>query len=297
VVVITGAAPNDAIPPEAPNNCPHPLFEFWLRAPGGAWTLVQPYSASNTLRWDTKGKPAGSYLFSVWARDASSTGLHGTRPNSYDALAIFQYMLTAAHCTAMSASAAPPSTAPAGTPVTITGNAAGCPYPLYAFWLLPPGGSWKLVKPYSFSKDYSWSTAGLAAGSYLFSVWARDASSRNTYDAFTTVPYTLTVTACTAMSASAAPPSHATAGTPVTITGAATGCPNPLYEFWLLPPSGSWTLVQRYTNSKTFGWTTTGKTPGSYLFSVWARDSSSPGTNGTPPNKYDAFSTLQYTLS
>ena len=73
------------------------------------------------------------------------------------------------------------------------------------------------------------------------------------------------------MSASAAPPTSATVGTPVTITGNASSCPNPLYEFWLLPPGGSWTLAQRYSNNKSFSWKTTGKSRGSYLFSVWAR--------------------------
>jgi hypothetical protein len=83
----------------------------------------------------------------------------------------------------------------------------------------------------------------------------------------------------------------------VTITGAAAGCPNPLYEFWLLSPGGAWTLVQPYSSRTTFDWTTAGKASGSYRFSVWARDASSRGTSGVSPNTYDAFSAFQYTLS
>ena len=192
-------------------------------------------------------------------------------------------------CSGITVSAAPPSTATVGAPVTISGSAS-CANPRYEFWLLPPGGAWKLVKMYSMSNSYSWPTGGLTPGSYLFSVWARDAGSAgtagtppNTYDAFGTVPYTLTVTACTSMSATAAPPSPATAGTPVTITGNGTPCPNPRYEFWLKPPGGTWKPVKPYSVSNSYSWPTSGLAAGSYLFSVWARDAGSPGTSGTPP--------------
>jgi hypothetical protein len=85
-------------------------------------------------------------------------------------------------------------------------------------------------------------------------------------------------------------------GTTVTITGAATGCPNPRYEFFVLPPGGSWMLLQGYTANATLTWSTAGKPPGSFRFSVWARDASSGGVNGSPPNTYDSFSAFDYTL-
>src|SRR5260370_33146684 len=118
------------------------------------------------------------------------------------------------------------------------------------------------------------------------------------YDAFCTVHYVLTTTTpCTAMSASASPAATASVGTPVSITATATGCSNPLYEFWILPPGGPWVLAQAYSSNPTFNWTTTRKPAGSYRFSVWARDPSSPGTSGTSPNMYDAFSAFQYPLT
>jgi spore germination protein YaaH len=286
------------------SGCPNPLYEFWLLPPGGPWVLAQAYSSSPTFNWTTSGKATGSYRFSVWARDANSPGTSGTSPNTYDAFSAFQYTLTITPCSAMSASAAPPSTAGVGTPVSITGSATGCPNPLYEFWILPPGGPWILAQAYSSSPTFNWTTSVQPAGSYRFSVWARDTSSPgtsgtspNTYDAFSAFQYVLTISPCSAMSASASPPSTATAGTPVSITASATGCSNPLYEFWLLPPGGPWVLAQAYSSSPTFNWTTTGQPAGSYRFSVWARDASSPGTSGTSPNKYDAFSAFQYTLA
>jgi len=272
-VSVTGAA----------TGCPNPQYEFWLLPPGGTWTLVKPYSGGATLTWNTAGNPAGSYRFSVWARDLAST-------TSYDSFSAFQYSLTVAPCTAMTATSAPASTASVGTAVTITGSASGCPNPRYQFWLLPPGGTWTLVQAYSASPTFNWNTSGSSAGAYRFSVWARDLSSSAAYDAFSAFPYTLTLAPCTGMTASSAPASTAAAGATVTITGSATGCPNPQYEFWLLPPGGTWTLVQPYSSGATLTWNTAGNPAGAYRFSVWARDASSASA-------YDAFSAFQYTLT
>src|SRR6185312_1716079 len=93
--------------------------------------------------------------------------------------------------------------------------------------------------------------------------------------------YTLTSIPCTGLTASSAPSGTATVGTPVTITGAATGCPNPRYQFWILNPgSQTWQIAQPYSASTTFNWNTSGKAKGTYHFSVWARDASSAGTTG-----------------
>jgi hypothetical protein len=85
-------------------------------------------------------------------------------------------------------------------------------------------------------------------------------------------------------------------GTTVTITGAATGCPNPRYEFFVLPPGGSWTLLQGYSASPILTWSTGGRAAGSYRFSVWARDAGSAGVSGSPPYTYDSFSAFLYSL-
>jgi hypothetical protein len=55
--------------------------------------------------------------------------------------------------------------------------------------------------------------------------------------------------------------------------------------------------VQDYSSSATFSWTTTGRAMGTYRFSVWARDASSPGANTTGLGTYDAFAGLAHTLS
>src|SRR5207302_1174008 len=88
-------------------------------------------------------------------------------------------------CTSASASTAPVSPQVAGTTVSMTGVAAGCPNPRYQFWVLAPGSStWQVAQAYSSTATFSWSTSGLAAGTYRYSVWARDAGSTSTYDSY-----------------------------------------------------------------------------------------------------------------
>jgi len=294
-VTATGACPD-----------PNPLYEFWIFAPGAtSWAVAQPYSTNASFNWNTSGKPVGTYRFSVWVHDASNTGVFNNSLGSYDAFNAGQFFtLTSTPCSTVSVTTAPPSPATVGTPVTITGSASGCSNPLYEFWILPPGGPWALAHAYSSSPTFNWTTSGHPAGSYLFSVWARDAGSPGTsgtnpnmYDAFSAFPFALTTTTpCSAVSVSASPLSAAAmVGSPVTITGSASGCPNPLYEFWIFTPgASSWTVAQAYSTSASFNWTTTGKPAGIYRFSVWVHDASSTGIYSNSLGIYDAFNAGQF---
>jgi hypothetical protein len=58
-------------------TCTHPMYQFWIKAPGGSWTIMQAYSTMTTFSWNTTGLPAGTYDWSVWVKDSGS-------PNSYD---------------------------------------------------------------------------------------------------------------------------------------------------------------------------------------------------------------------
>jgi hypothetical protein len=91
------------------------------------------------------------------------------------------YTLTAQPCTSVTDSAAPASPQASGTAITFTAIAAGCPHPLYQFWILAPGAtSWMKVQAYSTNATFNWNTTGLPAGTYRYTVWVRDASSAGT---------------------------------------------------------------------------------------------------------------------
>ena len=281
--------------------CPNPQYEFWLLPAGSqTWLLARQYAAGDTFTWDSAGKPTGTYKFSVWARDAASPGMTSTTLGTWDASTMLDYRL-ALPCTAANASEMPSGAAPGGTAVAITASAVGCPNPLYEFFVMYPGTqTWLLAQAYSASPTYSWSTLGKPAGVYKYSIWARDASSAGTtntalgsWDAYTTVTFTLTSASCATVTATSA----SSPGT-VAVRGSASGCPNPLYEFWILPPgSQTWLLAHAYSSNATFTWNTVGKAKGQYEFSVWARDASSAGATSTILGKWDAYAMLAYTLS
>ena len=268
------------------SGCSNPLYQFWTLTPGSStWTVAQAYSTNASFQWNTTGLALGAYQYSVWARDASSLGANTNGLGSYDAFFPgTSYTLASTACTSASASAAPASSASTGTTVTFTAAASGCPSPRYQYWLLAPGSStWQIGQAYSSSTTYTWNTTGLTAGTYRYSVWVRNASSTASYDAyFPGTAYTLTAMPCTSTSASAGPASPQPAGTAVTITGAALGCPNPRYQFWIQAPGGSWTVAQAYSSSASFSWNTTGIPAGTYRYSVWVRDAGSTAS-------YDAY--------
>jgi hypothetical protein len=68
-----------------------PQYEFWMKPPGGAQTLVQPYSTTSTYPWDTTGLAAGSYDFTVYVKAVGSA----TDP---DATGTLTYTLPPAGC-------------------------------------------------------------------------------------------------------------------------------------------------------------------------------------------------------
>jgi spore germination protein YaaH len=286
---------------------PSPVYQFWTLAPGASsWTAAQAYSTGNTLSWSTAGKAPGTYQVAIWARDASSGGAYGNSLGTWDVAASIAYKLSSTACTALSLSAAPPTTTTVGTPVTFTATGA-CPdaNPVYQFWVLAPGASsWTIAQAYSTSNSLSWSTAGKAPGAYQVAVWARDANSGGTFsnslgtwDVATSRSYT--VTSCTGVGLSAVPASTTTVGTSVTFTATATGCPNPspVYQFWVLAPgSSSWTVAQPYSTSNTLSWSTAGSAAGAYQVAVWTRDAGSGGAYSNSLGAWDVATSSSYTL-
>ena len=68
------------------SGCTSPLYRFSILPPDGqSYQLAQDYSASTTFTWYTNGLSTGSYRFSIWARDASSTGVYGNSDGRWDA--------------------------------------------------------------------------------------------------------------------------------------------------------------------------------------------------------------------
>jgi len=211
-------------------------------------------------------------------------------------------------CNNITFATSPSSPQPSGAQIQLSAASSGCANPTYEFWILAPGSTtWQLAQPYSSAATLSWNTADTLGGTYRFSVWAQDAGSPGTfgnsfghYDDFSGLrSFTLTPIPCTSTGASTSPPSPYMSGGTVTVTGNAFGCPNPRYQFWVLSPgSARWQLAQDYSPVATMSWSTAARGAGTYRFSVWARDISSPGAFGNAMGTYDTFNnSLYFTLT
>jgi hypothetical protein len=119
-------------------------------------------------------------------------------------------------------------------------------------------------------------------------VWANNVGdSTSTWEAYGAD--TVTLTGCT--SASLSPPSgSSTAGVPVTFTAASSGCPAPVYEFWLQYPDGTWHLRQGF-GTGSWSWTTSGFPKGTYTVHVWANQ------QGADTSTWESYGTATYTLT
>jgi spore germination protein YaaH len=286
-------------------GCPNPQYQFWVLAPGATrWQLARDYAVGSALTWSSGAKPAGRYRWSVFARDASSAGRNVSALGRYDAFVNAVFTTVTPGCASVHLTVSPSGSVPSGATITLTGAAAGClnANPMYAFWVLGPGSSrWLLAQPYSTASTFAWKTQGLAAGAYRVAVWTHDASnsgvyssSLGPYDAFSdALPVTLTPT-CSAVTVTSSPASSTRVGATVIVTGAASGCPSPVYEFWVLAPGAStWQLARGY-GAASFAWSTAGKPKGVYRFSVWARDAGSRGAFTIGLGSYDAFNADRY---
>ncbi|MDX6547816.1 MAG: hypothetical protein QOG33_1366, partial [Gaiellales bacterium] len=250
----------------ASSGCASPRYQFWLLAPGGAWTSVRAYGTGNTWAFDSSRYPAGNFQIGVWARQTGST-------SSHDSFAILSFAITSSTgCVVSAVSPDVASPQPIGASITFNAQQSNCTKQ-YKFWLLPPGGVWKVVKPYSSSATWTWSSAGYAPGAYEVGAWEGSATSPNTYESFAITTFDLGVVTCTSASLSG-PAQPQAPGTPVDFTASATRCGTAQLEYWILAPGGAWTMARAY-GAAAWTWNTTGLASGSYQVGVWARQTGS----------------------
>jgi streptogramin lyase len=274
------------------SNCPNtPLkYQFWVNPPNGTWGIVQPFSTTTTFAWT--GATAGTYQVGVWVKQANSTA-------SYDNFAFSTFTLTPATpaqvCGSVGVISDVASPQLVGTIVTFTAVANGCGTPQYQWWVRDTSANWAIAKTYANSSPtLAWNTTGLAPGTYLIGVWARQTGSTASYEAYSFVTFTLTVPAggvvCSSVGVSPSVPSPQVVGTSITFTATALGCSTPNYRFFIAPPStGVFAQVQPFGAGNTFVWNTAGLAPGPYQVGVWARQQGSTAS-------YEAFAFITFQI-
>ena len=135
---------------------------------------------------------------------------------------------------------------------------------------------------------WNWSTAGLAPGAYTVHVWANQTGDPTAaWEAYGSSVVTLTGCATAALSPSGSSP----VGTTIVFTGSSTGCPTPVYEFWLQDTGGAWHMEQAFALGKTWSWDSTGWARGVYHIHVWANQ------QGADTSSWEAYGAATYTLT
>jgi hypothetical protein len=249
-------------------GCSNPRYAFWVQYPDATWHLIQGFGGS-TFMWNTVGLRPGSYTIHVWVNQGG---------NYYDAIGEATATLTGC----ASAAITPPAPIQdAGSTFNFTASSAGCGSPRYAFWVQNPDASWHFVQGFG-GATFSWSTLGLAKGTYTIHVWVNQGG--NYYDAIGSA--TATLVGCATATLSPATGSAA-AGSTVAFTASSMGCTSPRYAFWVQYPDTSWHFVQTF-GGPAFSWRTAGLARGTYTIHVWAN---------TQGNSYDAIGSATYTLS
>jgi len=261
-------------------------YQFWVMNPAGTWTSSA--YGPGPVTWNTTGLATGTYNIQIWARNATSTAV-------YEAVTATTYNLVAAlPVTSVSlTSVTPASPAIPGSSVTITPAASGgTGTPQYQLWVMSPTGTWT-SSAYS-AAPLTWTTTGLATGTYTLQVWARNTGSAASYEAYATTTYNLVTSlpASSVVISSVVPASPAAlATTPsVVFTPAASGGSGTYeYQLWVQNPStGTWTSSAYSAAPLT--WNTTGLATGTYNIQIWARNvGSSAG--------YEAYTTTTFTLN
>lgn len=281
------ATPGTVVNWTATASCslPNPEYSFWYQNTTGVWTNARAYSPSNSYAWNTTGLANGTYNWSVRVREAGSTttGWETYRSQPFQ-------INTSPACTGGVASASPSGTTAPGATVTWTASASSCTSTEYKFWLRPPGGSYALAQDWSTSPTFAWNTTGAANGTWTVSVWMRSVSSNLSYETYATAQHSIAAAGpCTSASVTEPSGGSGVAGTIVNWSVTASPCTSAQYQYWILPPGGSYAIAQAYSSSPTFAWDTTGKAPGQYWLSVWVRPAGST-------KNYETYVSAPYTV-
>jgi hypothetical protein len=158
-----------------------PGYRFWLGLPNGSWSLLRDWGAGNTDTWDTAGRAPGAYTLRVAVRAAGASAGQAHTDVAYT-------LAAAPPCTGVGLSPNPASPRPVGTSVELTASGTNCAE--YRFWVRNPQGTWSVLRDWGAGTGHTWSTSGLAPGTYTLRVSGRATGASSGQD-YADVPYTL----------------------------------------------------------------------------------------------------------
>ncbi len=210
----------------------------------------------------------------------------------------------------VSLTATPGTVTRQGTKIHLQATSTGLANPVYAYWWLPPGGSWQTNGGY-IPQD-TWTIDATINGTWYVTAYAtagdaphpETSAQRALYEAkANTLPVTITDAPATPRTYTpratgrvvASVPASTAIGQVLTIQAVASGITNPVYQFWWETPSGQWQSdgVYRTTNQ----WPVALNSEGTWHVVVYARPASAPANEDAQQRALYEVSSPVYTVS
>ena len=254
-------------------GCGTPLYQWWVYTIAGGWQLKQLYGTSNTWQVNADSLAAGTYSIDVWVKQQGS-------PLPYETWALSTIPKGACGnngSTTITPTQASPQAA--GTTINLSTASTCGGTPFFRYWTFPgQHNSWQLLRDYSSIGAFAWNTTGWKPGTQSIDVHVTSgpAVSGASPDTWGLLSYSLTGCTTAGIGSSPATPAVLRA---VVLTATANGCPSPLYQFWVYPPGGPWTMVQDFSPAATFNWRPQQR--GTYAWVVYVKESGAGNTFDT----------------
>lgn len=262
-----------------------PEYVYFYYNAAGTFFRLKDWSSSPSANWDTTGLSGGSYGVYVAVRPAGSSAPTADRY-------VGGYFIGNVCSTTNTFSFSPTSPQPAGTVVSLSATAtcSGGATPEFRYGYFTPAGSLVYINAGYSSAPVPWDTTGRAGNTTLL-VYTRAVGNSSVEESYKYGSYTVGAAAslCSSAGISASPPSPRVAGALVTLSGTASPCATPEYQFlYRVFGNNPWLLLRDW-GASTVNWDTTGLASGTYELLVWAR---SVGTTGTG----DSYNEITYNI-
>jgi hypothetical protein len=220
-------------------------YRFWLNS-GSGFTIIQDYSAANTLLWTPAA--AGAFDILVDVRNAGSTAEREASVKH------FYYQVLPSPATGITVTSDRSSPESLGNIITFSATGAGGSGTYeYRFWI-NSGSGYSIVQDYSAASTFAWTP--VTTGPYDILIDVRNAGSTAVREASTKIFYYQIVTApASGVSLTSNPASPQSILTPITFTALGQGGSGSYeYRFWFNSGLG-FDIVQDYSSANTLNWT------------------------------------------
>lgn len=240
-----------------------PPYEYkWMAHDGLGWSVLEDWSASNTLDW--RPSPNPHWRIAVAARSAGNTADDG------EALVDVPFAVIGITDVTLSADRAAPQ--PLGTTITWTAAPSGGRRPYQYKWFIHDGTDWSPLSDWSDDNQFVWMPA-VASPHWQIAVWTRSAGSdARMSEASAAIPFAISGATEVALVPDKEAPQRS--GTPIRWTAAPVGGKAPYQFKWWVFEDNEWKAVTDWMTIDEFEWIPQGANP-DWLVGVWVRSAGS----------------------